>query len=133
IIDHCSMSWGNDEVCSIYALEDATVQWCIVSEGLNDSFNHKGPHGYGGLWGGANASFHHNLIAHHIKRSPKFSGSFSAKWPERELVDFRNNVIYNWGSQGSVYGGEEGRQNMINNYFKPGPATPGDPKYASVD
>lgn len=125
MIDHCSFSWGNDEVCSLYALTDVTLQWCIVSESLNDSFNHKGKHGYGGLWGGANASFHHNLIAHHTKRSPKFSGSFSAEWPDRELVDLRNNVIYNWGSLESVYGGEEGRQNMVNNYFKPGPATPG--------
>ena len=39
-----------------------------------------------------------------------------------ELVDFRNNVIFNWGFN-SVYGGEEGQQNMVNNYYKAGPAT----------
>jgi hypothetical protein len=42
--------------------------------------------------------------------------------PQREKTDFRNNVIYNWGFN-SIYGGEEGWYNIVNNYFKPGPAT----------
>ena len=122
IVDHCSMSWGIDEVASFYDNENATVQWCLVSESLDSSFHQKGKHGYAGIWGGKGASFHHNLLAHHSNRNPRFNGSRTHGAPDEELVDFRNNVIYNWRDNSS-YGGEAGNQNLVANYFKHGPAT----------
>lgn len=116
IIDHCSMSWGVDEVFSTYWNKNVTVQYCIVGEGLN--YNN---HSMGGLWG-AYSTYHHNLIHSNRTRHPKYAYIAS-----NELADSRNNVIYNWGIQ-SAYTGEQGNLNLINNYYKPGPATSPDVK-----
>ncbi|WP_346857839.1 T9SS type A sorting domain-containing protein [uncultured Draconibacterium sp.] len=129
IIDHCSMSWAIEETTHFSSNENSTVQWCIISESLYNSVHKKGARGYATQWGGEYASYHHNLLAHHNSRMPRINGSNDNDI--EALVDYRNNVNYNWGSSGAFYGGEwEGtngqgfcKTNVVNNYFIPGPAT----------
>lgn len=123
IVDHCSTSWGMDENLSLYRFmqrapggdvklptRNVTVQWCITSEAL-DAKNHA----FGGTWGGEDSTFHHNLFACNTGRNPSIGmgGEF----------DFRNNVVFNWRHRTMDGGDETSLINVINNYYKPGPAT----------
>lgn len=118
ILDHLSASWSVDETLSNQgaSIDSVTVQWCMVTESLANSNHDKGPHGYGGIIGGFKQTFHHNLYAHHSSRNPKVTGRRHCE------VDFRNNVIYNWGHN-SCYDGTSSFINWANNYYKAGPAT----------
>lgn len=132
IVDHCSMSWSSDECVSFYANENTTLQWSIISESLKTSVHVKGSHGYGGVWGGKNASFHHNLLAHHDSRNPRLGEEAGKAFALTDLVDLRNNVVYNW-SGNSCYGGEAMNVNIVNCYYKPGPATSKTDRIISID
>ena len=137
IFDHCSFSWSIDEVASFYDNNNFTMQWCTVAESLTNPGHSKGAHGYGGIWGGKLASFHHNFVGHLMNRGPRFNGArygwtgytsnkdyATYKWEntvQAENVDFRNCVMYN--AQGTCYGGPGGGQiNIVNNYYKAGPS-----------
>ena len=137
IFDHCSFNWSIDEVASFYDNNNFTMQWCTVAESLTNPGHSKGAHGYGGIWGGKLASFHHNFVGHLMNRGPRFNGARygwtgytsnkeydTYKWEntvQAENVDFRNCVMYN--AQGTCYGGPGGGQiNIVNNYYKAGPS-----------
>ena len=119
IIDHISTSWSTDESLSMYHANGLTVQWCLISESLTMSGHDKGRHGYGGIWGGQNATFHHNLLATHTSRLPRIEVGGNKIHAN---IDLRNNVIYNWEFN-STYGGDVSSTNMVKNYYKPGPGT----------
>ena len=126
MIDHVSASWGLDENVSMYRhmyrpkkvgpelklpTVNITIQWSISSEALN-TYNHS----LGSTIGGHNSTFHHNLWACNAGRNPSvgMDGDFN----------FVNNVIYNWRHRTLDGGDQRSRYNVINNYYKPGPATP---------
>ena len=134
IVDHCSASWSVDETLSASSrgrLGNVTVQWCIISESLNDSIHHKGPHGYGSLIRGSfgnGYTYHHNLYAHHHARLPRPGNYIDRSLdPEGFILDFRNNVIYNWAGRAAGYNadGSNGtnsitKMNFAGNYYKAG-------------
>ena len=129
IIDHCSVSWSTDECASFYGMKDFTFQWNIVSESLRNSVHDKGSHGYGGIWGGNNATYHHNLLAHHDSRNPRIDHDYVST--QKGPVSIFNNVVYNWkgntcygGESSSNHGSDYRKYNFFNNYYKPGPVTP---------
>lgn len=125
IYDHCSASWGLDEVMSMYRhvydrtpdghyekypTVNITIQDCIFAEGL-DLYNHA----FGASIGGHNTLFARNLFANNISRNPSVAmdGDFN----------FVNNVLYNWWNR-SIDGGDDNSVYcIVNNYLKPGPVT----------
>ena len=116
IIDHCSASWSIDEVLSTQRTENVTVQWCIMAMPLDRSLHKKGAHAAGSLINGLGGiSYHHNLYAHCRVRSPRVQDDV--------LLDFRNNVIYQWDERAGYNVQDPVRMNYIGNYLKPGPST----------
>lgn len=127
VLDHCSCSWSVDECVSCYGNTDFTCQYCFITESLRNAGHVKGAHGYGGIWGGKNASFHHNLLAHHDSRNPRFDHDYVSTVVGP--IDYINNVVYNWGGnstyggEGTTTGGGAREVNFVGNYYKAGPST----------
>lgn len=120
IIDHCSFSWSPRNNIAIYDNADTTIQWSIISESLTDFRDEY--RGEGALLGGFGLSIHHNLFADNFQHNPDFLQGNHKSDNELENVDFRNNVISNWGIN-SAQGLYRGENNIVNNYFNVGPAT----------
>ena len=119
IMDHMSVSWGTDENFSMYRrvlstglvpTKNITIQWCISSEALDPA-----NHAFANTWGGQGFNAHHNLMACNTGRNPSLSFS--------HFIDYRNNVVFNWRDRTMDGAGKEAHVNVINNYYKPGPAT----------
>lgn len=130
IFDHCTFGWSAEEIINNQTSHLHTYQYCILHEGLYDAGHHKGSaRSFGCQWGGSQSTFHHNMLIHNYSRSPRIQGARDTDF--MVYNEFLNNVIYNWGRQGGIYGGENNQTglysshqvNYCNNYYKPGPAT----------
>jgi hypothetical protein len=125
IIDHCSISWTQDESFSSRGAKNITFQRNLISEALNIA-GHKNyekgkQHGYAASIGGDVGSFHHNLLAHCAGRNWSLAGGLDKAGRHTGRLDIRNNVVYNWGHR-TTDGGVR-QLNYVNNYYKPGPAS----------
>jgi pectate lyase len=125
LLDHLSLSWGNDEVIDLYHSHDVTVQWCTVEESDHEGHS-KGQHNYGMISAAENngaVSVHHNLWAHHGRRVPCM-----APYRENAAGDFCNNVIYNCrGGYTDDGHGVRAKSpvNLHKNFYRRGPQTEG--------
>jgi hypothetical protein len=134
IIDHSSFSWNTDETLSTYRGENGTIQWSIISESLTLSGHSKGRHGYGGIAGGDKTTFHHNLYVSHTSRNPRIGGGYAGAADSNHVavLQLSNNVIYNWGFNGT-YGGGYNYTNFMNNVEIAGPGTRDDVRDRVID
>ena len=119
IIDHCSLSWSNDENAQVWSYanpaHDITWSWNIISEGL--TYNHPSC----GFIAGSNVDpdamtnidIHHNLFAHFNNRMPL------VKVKSSRIV---NNIIYDWSWFATAIS-DGVSADIIGNLYKPGPST----------
>jgi hypothetical protein len=125
IIDHCSISWTQDESFSSRGAKNITLQRTLISEALNVAGHKKyekgKEHGYAASIGGDIGSFHHNLLAHCAGRNWSLAGGLDKATEHAGRLDIRNNIVYNWGHRTTDGGAKE--VNFVNNYYKPGAAS----------
>ncbi len=125
VLDHISASWSEDEAVSVYkGSRDVTISWAIISEALNKAGHSKKTHSAGLMLAGLTdrISVHHSLLAHNDFRNPLIKNS--------GIVDFRNNIIYDWGIESTfilkeknIFLGQNTNVNLVSNNYIPGPST----------
>lgn len=117
IFDHCSFSWGLDEVFSINpdgkgtTPQNITLSNCIFGQGLLD-------HSAGGLIQSDSITLYRNLYCDNSTRNNKVKG----------CVQYVNNMVYNWKSGCFLMGGDSSGSsyvNLTNNMFINGPSGTG--------
>jgi hypothetical protein len=128
VIDHCSTSWATDENLSVTHVDRTTVSWSIAAEGLDYTNPKQTPpnHSEGSLWGSGapdgRSTMHHMLYAHNRLRNPRTTGGANVP----PVLNFWNNVVYDWSEYASHTGSETVLLNWLDSYYKPGPSTPAD-------
>ncbi len=123
IVDHCSIGWTSGPAVSVSGDSDGvTLQWCMFTESLFDAAAASKP-GTGVALASDSATFslHHNYFAHNNTGSPYLSGAASPPGP---ILDFRNNVVYDWGARSGNSASNVARYNIVGNIYKAGPSTP---------
>lgn len=125
IIDHCSISWTQDESFSSRGAKNITLQRTLISEALNIAGHKKyekgKSHGFAASIGGDIGSFHHNLLAHCAGRNWSLAGGVNQANRHAGRLDIRNNVVFNWEHR--TTDGGAAQVQFVNNYYKPGPAS----------
>jgi pectate lyase len=110
-VHHCSLTDARDENISLtQGTREATVSWCIIGHTRRDGaalsgmliadFDRTGMD---------RISVHHNLFVNNAQRSPQVSA--------RGVVDFRNNVVWDWEAYGMRLR-RGARGNIVNNVFR---------------
>lgn len=123
IVDHCSISWTTGPAIAVSGDSDEiTLQWNLIAESLFDDEDDSGKSGMGVSLASDAATFsiHHNYFAHNNTGNPYLNGAAEAPGP---LLDFRNNIVYDWGVRAGDSANNIARYNIVGNAYKAGPST----------
>lgn len=124
-MDHCSISWGIDELLSTRGARNIMVQRTLIAEALNIAGRDKYPagtrHGYAARGGGDTASLHHNLLACCEGRNRSLAGGLDGAGRFAGRLDLFNNVVYNWRSLTTDGGAHQ--VNFVNHFYQWGSAS----------
>jgi len=141
VIDHCSVSWADDENFGINKGHYISVQWCIIAEGIIEGDHDKGAHSMGMLvaHGANHVSLHHNFWTGNVNRNAllygvggygsggamegTYPGEKYAQYMPTAVFDFRNNLVYNF--VGGTQLAEGLHVNVVNNHYRYGPSSRG--------
>jgi hypothetical protein len=108
ILDHVSIQFGRWDCIGMSKSNNVTIQDSIIGPGI-------APQRFGCLCESDNVTYSHNLWISNQSRNPKSKG----------VVQYVNNIVYNWGVCGYVGGhsGADHGADIINNYFIKGPSS----------
>lgn len=136
MMDHVSLSWAVDGTHDLKRGGNFTLQWCLMGEALHHSIHPEGAHAMLGSYRQptGNLTLHHNVFTTSRDRHPTLGSGGKDKDNLGHLVDFRNNIIYNWSKMSETGSGTTNFcDNMvvaINNVWRPGPES--DPRFQPI-
>jgi hypothetical protein len=113
MIDHCSFSWGVDDVVDLSNATDVTVQWSTIAESA--TVGHPRGQRNHGLMAGKNSrkiTLHHDLFAHHGNRAPAMASG---------PAEMKNVVVYNVRHAFVHHDPASGPFSIVGNVFIQGP------------
>ena len=117
VIDHVSVSFFQDGAVDITGgAEEVTVQWSHLGDAA-DSKTDEPYHGEPHLisYGSNRVTLHHNFYTHTHSRVPLMS-----KEVDHGLIEFSNNVVYNYRKYPSTLESPGGRGNVLGNLYVAG-------------
>ena len=142
MLDHLSLAWASDEVIDVGGAADVTLQWSIVSEGMDfvlyeGNFGQVYAHSGHGVITGDRAmaskgervrrlAFHHDLFALLENRAPQLTVNCESRTQPLECAsDVVNNYVYGWSEHGAAVANVLGNTyvNVVGNFFREGPDT----------
>lgn len=125
ILDHVSISFFKDGAVDIVGeSKNITIQWSHMGDAIHSGSKKEPYHCEPNLVrdGPDRITFHHNLYTHGHSRMPLINPSAKIEC----LVEFSNNVIYNFRKYPSKFAAKDGMANVVGNIYIPGSFTHAD-------
>lgn len=124
MLDHVSISFFQDGAVDIVnGVRNVTVQWCQMGDAVFSGTREKYHCEPNLIRTNVNyISIHHNYYTHCHSRAPQVQEDCA----EGFLIEFSNNIVYDYRKYPSNFDARDGKANVIGNYYIPGRFTHGD-------